>query len=51
MGRVTITTDDYYGIGLRYIFVNDKAKVDFLLESMPMFYSNTIENIRSKEDN
>ena len=50
MGRITITTDDYYGIGLRYIFSSNKAKTDFLLESMPAFYSNTVENIRSKGD-
>jgi hypothetical protein len=47
INRTDLTNDDGYGIGLKAISGSDKAKTDYLLCSLPSFYANTVENIRS----
>ena len=41
--------DDGFGKGLQQFALSESAKIEFLLRSVPAFYANTIENIRSKE--
>ena len=47
--RLDLTKDDGFGTALQQLAKSEKAKVEFLLDSLPPFYSNTIENIKSKE--
>jgi len=49
ISRVNLTDDDGFGEGLKNFAKSDLAKTEFLLRSFPPFYSNTIENIKSKE--
>jgi hypothetical protein len=42
--------DDGFGKGLGEFSKSEKVKVEFLLKSFPLYYSNTIENIRSKDN-
>jgi len=51
MARLDLKNDDGFGEGLKCIAKSEKAKVEFLLDSLPAFYSNTVENIKSKEEN
>ena len=46
--RLDLTND---GTGLQHIAKDELAKVEFLLDSLPPFYSNTVENIKSKDIN
>jgi hypothetical protein len=41
--------DDGFGVALQQLTRSDQAKPEFLLQTIPPFYSNTVENIRSKE--
>jgi hypothetical protein len=43
------STNNGITIALRAIARCDEAKGEFLLQSLPSFYSNTVENIKSKE--
>jgi len=45
-----LTKDDGFGSALQQMAKSEKAKVEFLLDSLPPFYSNTVENIKSKEE-
>ena len=49
INRVDLANDDGFGEGLKMFAKLVKAKTDFLLRSIPQFYSNTVENIRTKE--
>jgi len=49
--RLDLAKDDSFGEGLKYIAKSEKAKIKFLLNSLPAFYSNTVENIKSKDEN
>jgi transposase InsO family protein len=49
ISRADLTNDDGFGKGLKEFSKSDKAKAEFLLKSFPPFYSNTVENIRSKD--
>ena len=48
--RLDLTKDDGFGNGLQLLAKSEKAKVEFLLDSLPPFYWNTVENIKSKEE-
>jgi hypothetical protein len=50
ISRADLTNDDGFGKGLKEFSKSDKAKAEFLLKSFPPYYSNTIENIRSKDN-
>ena len=41
--------DDGFGAGLQKFAKSDRAKVEFLLKSLPAYYSNTVENIWAKD--
>jgi hypothetical protein len=41
--------DDGFGIALQQLTRSNQAKAEFLLLTIPPFYSTTVENIRSKE--
>jgi hypothetical protein len=43
------TQDHGFRQGLRHISIGNKAKVKYLLISLPPFYTNTLENIHTKE--
>jgi len=45
-----LTKDDGFGNALQQLAKSEKTKVEFLLDSLPPFYSNTVENIKSKEE-
>ena len=47
--RLDLTNDKGFGTGLQHIAKGELAKVEFLLDSLPPFYSNTVENIKSKD--
>jgi len=49
ISRADLTKDTGFGKGLKELSPCGVAKAEFLLKSLPTFYSNTIENIRSKE--
>lgn len=49
ISRVDTSSDDGFGKDLQEFTQSDKAKTEFLLRSLPPFYWNTIENIKSKE--
>jgi hypothetical protein len=50
MTSVTLkTADDRFGNALKILAKSDQAKAEFLLQSIPPYYSNIVENIRSKE--
>ena len=49
ISRATLTNDDGFGEGLQAISKSDQAKTEFLLKSLPPFYSETVENIRIKD--
>ena len=49
INRVDLTNDDGFGQGLKIFAKSVKAKTEFLLRSIPQFYSNTLEYIRTKE--
>jgi len=49
--RLDLKNDDGFGEGLKCIAKSEKAKIEFLLDSLPAFYSNTVENIKSKDEN
>jgi len=40
--------DDGFRAGLQKFAKSDRAKVEFLLKSLPAYYSNTVQNIRAK---
>jgi len=48
--RLDLTKDDGFGSAPQQMAKSEKAKVEFLLDSLPPFYSNTVENIKSKEE-
>jgi len=48
--RLDLSKDDGFGKALQEMAKSEKAKVEFLLDSLPAFYSNTVENIKSKEE-
>jgi hypothetical protein len=50
ISRADLTNDDGFGKGLKGFSKSDKAKAEFLLKSFPPYYSNTIENIRLKDN-
>jgi len=41
--------DDGFGAGLQKFAKSDRVKAEFLLKSLPAYYSNTVENIRAKD--
>jgi hypothetical protein len=41
--------DDGFGRDLKEFSKSNKAKVEFLLKSLPPFYANIVENIRAKD--
>jgi len=45
---LTAAEDDGFGAGLQKFAKSDRAKSEFLLKSLPAYYSNTVENIRQK---
>ena len=47
--RLDLTTDKGFGTALQYMAKDELAKVEFLLDSLPPYYSNTVENIKSKD--
>jgi len=47
--RLDLANDKGFGTGLQHIAKDELAKVEFLLDSLPPFYSNTVENIKSKD--
>ena len=51
IGRADLTAagDDGFGAGLQKFAKSDRAKAEFLLKSLPAYYSNTVENIRAKD--
>jgi len=49
--RLDLTKDDEFGAALQSFTKSEKAKTEFLLDSLPPFYSNTVENINSKDGN
>jgi len=49
ISRADLTKDTGFGKGLKEFSQCGVAKAEFLLKSLPTFYSNTVENIRSKE--
>jgi transposase InsO family protein len=50
MSRVDLSKAGSLGKGLyEFTRTNDEAKTEFLLSSLPAFYSNTVENIRAKD--
>jgi len=49
--RLDLSKDDSFGEGLKCIVKSEKAKIEFLLDSLPAFYSNTVENIKRKDEN
>ena len=46
---LTAAKDDGFGDGLQRFAKSDRAKSEFLLKSLPAYYSNTVENIRAKD--
>jgi hypothetical protein len=50
ISQADLTNDDGFGKGLKEFSKSDKAKAEFLLKPFPPYYSNTIENIRSKDN-
>jgi len=46
---LTAAQDDGFGEGLQKFAKSDRAKSEFLLKSLPAYYSNTVENIRAKD--
>jgi len=48
ISQADLTNDDGFGQGLKAISRSDQARTEFLLKSLPPFYSNTVENIRAK---
>ena len=46
---LTAAEDDGFGAGLQKFAKSDRAKSEFLLKSLPAYYSNTVENIRAKD--
>jgi len=49
--RLDLTSDDGFCAALQSFTKSEKAKTEFLLDSLPPFYSNTVENIKSKDGN
>jgi len=49
--RLDLSKDDGFGESLQLMAKSEKAKIEFLLDSLPPFYSNTVENIKSKDEN
>ena len=49
ISRYDTTGDDGFGEALKLLAKSGKAKAEFLLRSLPSFYSNTVENIRAKD--
>ena len=49
INRADINSEDYFGQALRFLAKSPIAKAEFLLQTLPTFYSNTVENIRSKD--
>jgi hypothetical protein len=41
--------DDGFGVALQQLTRSNQAKAEYLLLTIPPFYRNTVENIRSKE--
>jgi len=48
--RLNLSKDDRFGKALQKMAKSEKAKAEFLLDSLLAFYSNTVENIKSKEE-
>jgi len=46
---LTAAKDNGFGEGLQKFAKSDRAKSEFLLKSLPAYYSNTVENIRVKD--
>jgi len=46
--RLDLTNDKGFGTALQYMAKDELVKVEFLLDSLPPYYSNTVENIKSK---
>jgi len=49
--RLDLSKDDGFGDALQRMAKSEKAKIEFLLDFLLSFYSNTVENIKSKEEN
>jgi hypothetical protein len=49
ISRASIKDDDNFGKGLVLISKSEQAKAEFLLQPIPSFYGNTVENIRGKD--
>ena len=48
ISRTDLSKDTGFGKGLLEFSKCDKAKAEFLLRSLPTYYSNNVENIRVK---
>lgn len=51
IGRADITKNNGFGKGQKIRSKSNKAKTEFLLRLLYSYYSNTIENIRTKDYN
>ena len=49
ISRADLSKDNGFGKGLLEFSKSDTVKAEFLLKSLPHFYSNTVENIRAKD--
>jgi len=50
VARLDLSKDDGFGAVLQQMAKSEKAKIEWLVDSLPHFYSNTVENIKSKEE-
>jgi len=46
--HLDLTNDKGFGTALQNMVKDERAKIEFLLDSLLPFYSNTVENIKSK---
>ena len=49
INRADIKAEDYFGQALQLLAKSPIVKAEFLLQTLPAFYSNMVENIRSKD--
>jgi hypothetical protein len=47
--KADLGNNDRFGKALVHLLKLKKAKIEFLLRSLPLYYRNTIENIQSKD--